>query len=379
MEKFSKWRDPSTGIQPFLPIAQPQLAPAIKLLLFPLTTAFGLLESLLLVVITLIHVILVDGACLIFIPVPPLYRLVSKLFTASTCRLALGVMGYYWITTELVSGKKSAKNVSQTNRSPRAGDLIITNYTSQIDILYLAYRYNPTFLLPTFAPLELTTSQSTGRHTGTGSANISSSQAQPDFLGYTPIPLLNLLARTGSLPPTEEVLAAGSYKTLKGARRGEKRVVVLLAEGTTSNGRAVLKFPEGVLEEGDIGRDDEGIVWLKFFRHAPPTPLSAPSTSPLPLTALSTFNHLSQLPIPKSLHIRTLHPSHSPSSPSFLPSEILSNTPGGFEGVGKNGEGAWREGVAVTLAELGRVRRVRGMGWVEKSGFLGYYYKRGRK
>ena len=61
-------------------------------------------------------------------------------------------------------------------------------------------------------------------------------------------------------------MAAGSYKTLKGARRGEKRVVVLLAEGTTSNGRAVLKFPEGVLEEGDIGRDDEGIVWLKFFR-----------------------------------------------------------------------------------------------------------------
>jgi len=74
------------------------------------------------------------------------------------------------------------------------------------------------------------------------------------------------LGRTGGLPPTEEVLSSGSYKTLKGARRGEKRVVVLLAEGTTSNGRAVLKFPEGVLEEGDIGRDDEGIVWLKFFR-----------------------------------------------------------------------------------------------------------------
>lgn len=35
--------------------------------------------------------------------------------------------------------------------------------------------------------------------------------------------------------------------------------------------------------------------------------------------------------------------------------------------------------MAVTLAELGRVRRVRGMGWVEKSGFLEYYHKRGRK
>jgi len=183
-----------------------------------------------------------------------------------------------------------AKNVSQTNRSPRAGDLIITNYTSQIDILYLAYRYNPTFLLPTFAPLELTTTnQSTGRHTGTGSANISSSQPQPTFLGYTPIPLLPLLARTGSLPPTEEVLAAGSYKSLKSARRGEKRVVVLLAEGTTSNGRAVLKFPEGVLEEGDIGRDDEGIVWLKFFRYVINILFFKYLTSPLLTLACTTI------------------------------------------------------------------------------------------
>lgn len=146
--------------------------------------------------------------------------------------------------------------------------MIISNYTSQIDILYLAYRYNPTFLLTTFAPLpESTTIQSTGRHTGTGSANIQTNQPQPNFLGYTPIPLLALLARTGNLPPTENILSRTSYKTLKGARRGEKRVVVLLAEGTTSNGRAVLKFPEGVLEEGDIGGDDEGIVWLKFFRY----------------------------------------------------------------------------------------------------------------
>jgi len=76
------------------------------------------------------------------------------------------------------------------------------------------------------------------------------------------------------------VLAAGSYKSLRSARRGEKRVVVLLAEGTTSNGRAVLKFPEGVLEEGDIGRDDEGIVWLKFFRYVDDISFSALTSSP---------------------------------------------------------------------------------------------------
>jgi hypothetical protein len=33
----------------------------------------------------------------------------------------------------------------------------------------------------------------------------------------------------------------------------------------------------------------------------------------------------------------------------------------------------------VTLAELGRVRRVRGMGWVEKKAFLDYYDKRGKR
>jgi len=214
-------------------------------------------------------------------------------------------MGYYWITTELVSGKKSyvspapivpgvffvkystrtplidrSKNVSQiANRSPRAGDLIITNYTSYIDILYLAFRHNPTFVLPIFAPLDSESSSSstttslsekttTGRHTGTGSANISATTSQqPPFLGYLPIPLIQLLARTGTLPPTFDVVPVQAYKTLRAARRAEKRAVVLLAEGTTSNGRAVLKLPEGVLAEGDIAGDDEGIVWLKFFRY----------------------------------------------------------------------------------------------------------------
>lgn len=62
-----------------------------------------------------------------------------------------------------------------------------------------------------------------------------------------------------------------------------------------------------------------------------------------------------------------------------MPSEILGATAGGFDGVGKSGEGAWREAIAVTLAELGRVRRVRGMGWVEKKAFLDYYDKRGKR
>lgn len=41
----------------------------------------------------------------------------------------------------------------------------------------------------------------------------------------------------------------------------------LLPEGTTSNGRAVLKLPEGSLAESEFGRKGEdGIVWIKFIR-----------------------------------------------------------------------------------------------------------------
>jgi hypothetical protein len=43
--------------------------------------------------------------------------------------------------------------------------------------------------------------------------------------------------------------------------------VCLLPEGTTSNGRAVLKLPEGSLAESEFGRKGEdGIVWIKFIR-----------------------------------------------------------------------------------------------------------------
>lgn len=90
-------------------------------------------RALLLAVVGLAHVVSVEGVCLVLVrlrvpnrgmgetdeqaPLPPLHRLVSGLFTAVTCRLALGVMGYYWITTELVSSKKTSVDLSYSTRS----------------------------------------------------------------------------------------------------------------------------------------------------------------------------------------------------------------------------------------------------------------------
>ena len=76
-----------------------------------------------------------------------------------------------------------------------------------------------------------------------------------------------LLARTGSLPETFAVPPKGMYKTLRDARKSERGPVALFPEGTTGNGRAVLRFGEGVLAEADIGSEQEGTIWIKFIKY----------------------------------------------------------------------------------------------------------------
>jgi hypothetical protein len=110
--------------------------------------------------------------------------------------------------------------------------------------------------------------------------------------------------------------------------------------------------------------------------HSAPTAFAGSATCPLPRPLRHLLTTLIWTPTPfqrRTLTVRTLHPAASPSSPSFLPTEILASAPGGLEGVGKDGTGVWREAIATVMAETGRVRRVRGMGWVEKSAFLEYW------
>jgi len=75
-----------------------------------------------------------------------------------------------------------------------------------------------------------------------------------------------MIASTGSLPPTvtKDAKFEGTlYRTLAEARAKSPGPVLLFPEATTSNGRAVLKFGEGVIAE-EPGK--EGVVWIKFMR-----------------------------------------------------------------------------------------------------------------
>lgn len=260
-----------------------------------------------------------------------------------------------------------SSTIVQAVRSPIGGDLIISNWTSYIDILYLAFKYNPIFILPVFDQSSVASPAmpTTGRHTGTGSANIGNQLAQPSCMGYVAVPFLRLILHTGNLPPT----ASPTFPTVKKAC-STNRPVILFPEGTTSNNRAVLRLGKDVLKDDDV-TNWQGIIWVTSLKYPAPSTWLSSSTCPTP----SLWSHLRSICMtipPRTMTVRTLHPSMSPSGPSFLPSEILRNSPGGLEGL-ESGAGIWKEAIATVLAECGRLRRVRGMGWVEKQGFLDYW------
>lgn len=129
--------------------------------------------------------------------------------------------------------------------------------------LTVSRRHNPTFLLPVFSEA-ITVDSNFGRASGTGSASILLPTTSSTCIGYVPVRPLALMARTGSLPPTAaEVAGQKVFKTLAAARAASPGPVLVFPEGTTSNGRAVLRFGDGVLGE-EVGK--EGIVWIKFMR-----------------------------------------------------------------------------------------------------------------
>lgn len=147
----------------------------------------------------------------------------------------------------------SRSNTLAEKWSPKAGDIIVSNWCSWVEVLYLAFRWNPIFVIPVAseAPKALHESSSSlttpGRRTGTGSAAISSpglGGASPatrsPILGFRVASLFAILHHTGKLPlapaPGESTLS------LEEIRVKSDRPVVVFPECTTSNGRALLRF-----------------------------------------------------------------------------------------------------------------------------------------
>jgi 1-acylglycerol-3-phosphate O-acyltransferase len=141
MEKFTKFRDPGTGIAPFLPIAPGNRTP----LFLPLDLTLCLFRIPLLFMIFGLEVILVEGLgelCLRRVA-PRILGWIRCLFL----RTILLLCGIWWIDEQLDGVTKSyvSRSIWKLIRRqrklaipPKSGDVIVSNHTSPLDLIYLA-------------------------------------------------------------------------------------------------------------------------------------------------------------------------------------------------------------------------------------------------
>ncbi|GAA5896627.1 lysophosphatidic acid acyltransferase LOA1 [Sporobolomyces salmoneus] len=334
MEKYSKWRDPSTGVAPFLyplsPASTDLSFPRIlKVLTVPLSTILGATRTLLVVLLLLAQTILVEGVLSIFLVYPPLYAVLSRACNASISRLILFVLGIANISVETIRLAKTGRSPPQVAFEPKKGDLIVSNSSSYVDLLYLTFRHNATFLSPVLDP----TTQKVS--------------------GWIRQSLLRAVWENGTIPSR----TGSKGETLEEAIRNARGPVVLFPECTTSNNRALLKFP-ALSSSNSTKLSPSTKIYILTFKYSPPTPLTPSLTHPIPFPSLGPLPHLFTLlssPSLQSLSVRRLHPSES--------SKKLEWETGGLEEL---------------VAATGRFKRLGGLGVREKEGFLEFRRMKGR-
>ncbi|KZV69196.1 hypothetical protein PENSPDRAFT_743948 [Peniophora sp. CONT] len=376
MEKYSAYRDPGTGIQPFLTPVPSLGSDSIPILVLPVKYALGFVRFVAVCLLGLLYALLVDGVCLIFQPIGPLHRVITRVVSALLCRTALLLLGFIWIPAERLVKKRGRLTQSTEAFAPGAGDLIVSNWMSWVELLYLAFRFNPVFVLPVSSTSESASAgstsgaQRTGRGTGTGSANVSTPSNRPSMKrtpikGFRAVSLLSIIKSAGLIP---EVGSEGLVTSLESIRSSVGRPVVVFPECTTSNGRGLLRFAE--IFTGIPVPVKKFKVFVLCFRCDPPTALAPTISHSIP-TSLNPLAHVFALAsslAPLTLSVRLLAPSDSPSSGSFMPSEIVGTD------VGEDVLAASCQGL---IMHLGKFKKL-SFGWEDKAAFLDFYSQKRR-
>ena len=163
MEKFSTWRDASNGIAPYvLPVPTGDDIPGILLLAARLLQSIFAVIRFLLFIIFVGTFLLLDSLLSLLLvsvrfpfsmilaknsqlkhalqqPWPSISHTTSIVSASILLRPCLAIcFGYFYITEEQAATRRRA--TSARNAKPIAGDLVISNWSSFIDILYLQYK-----------------------------------------------------------------------------------------------------------------------------------------------------------------------------------------------------------------------------------------------
>lgn len=370
MEKFSAFRDPGTGIQPFLLPVSPSDNGSSATLLLPIRGAALILRTFLIAAIFLLYCGLHYGLCTLLVPIPLLRRSLSRLATRLAARLALYVLGFMQIQEEIVAKKRKLHEIP---RCPQAGDIIVSNWSSWIDLLWMVHRFDPIFVMPVFEERNSSVVNSDsspityrpGRSKDSGVPSPSSLQtitSRSAVRGFRRVSLFSMIQTTGHTP---DRLTFNTVSQLKELKQSAERPVVVFPECTTSNGRGLLRFVD--VFEGTHLPTKQFKVFIMCIRYDPPTPRRPSPSHPIPSYSLNPLRHLFTLLTSLSsqpMSVCMLPPSESPSSDLFMASEVAPVD-------------SLSEACAVLVERIGKMRRVR-FGWEDKATFLDFYWSRRR-
>ncbi|KAJ9076343.1 Lysophosphatidic acid:oleoyl-CoA acyltransferase 1 [Entomophthora muscae] len=219
MEKYSKWRDPGTGIAPFLPIVPPKIDKrgSFTVYLFIKRFILGPLLAILRTPLLLITGLIAFAVYGLGIVIPGSFM--EGWLLAGVLRLGLFIAGFYWIPMKPGSLKRGLQ--SSSSSSPRDGDVIFCNSSSYIDIFILQIKFNPIFTMV---------------HPETGKVREAS--------------IACLLKSYASVSPSdEEAFQEHTLASFSKICAKEKRgPVVVFFEGTPTNGRGLLSPVAGLFE-----------------------------------------------------------------------------------------------------------------------------------
>jgi len=216
MEKYSHWRDSGTGIQPFLPLKPPKSNSALDGILYFLNTYIVgpplAITKLILISITFI-MYLIQNAIITIIPVDSIKWLLGKFFYTWEARMALFYMGFNWIDSQKVTLTRGRKHTKNEITKVSHGDVVVCNCQSYVEVLYFLFKFNPTFIKI----------YENGK--------------------VKPISFLEAIKITGSYPELKEEEGIVTLKDIiKESKEKKTGPIVVFPEGTTTNGKGLLKF-----------------------------------------------------------------------------------------------------------------------------------------
>ncbi|SPO28247.1 uncharacterized protein UTRI_04645_B [Ustilago trichophora] len=314
-EKFSKFRDPGTGIQVFLtPVAASTSSSSswsgsfsiASVIFTPVFILLGLIRAIVGGLFWGMYLISGNSALL---------------------RVVLGALGFISLAVERVSpgtsgrsaGGRNKQDFNKNAQEAKKGDLVMANHSSYFDLLILAYLYpGLKFVLPVIGDgvkeemgkYESTSGVGAGasaRRTpkknamsantrivtpSSASATSSSSSTEIPILGYVILPLSSALRFIGALPPSQSQLSTLTiHQDLNSTLKSSSSPLAFFPEVVTSNNRALLTVPTLPSSPPEALKATH-IVTLKY---APPTTTSTTSVYSVPSAANSITRHLANV------------------------------------------------------------------------------------